>query len=85
MFGVNSDKEIAKLIVYEMDQQTSESNKMLEYVTNAFHADYKQDKKITQMTMNASLENIYAAINTLANPNAYKKRMKMLLNLLLMI
>ena len=73
MFGINSDKEIAKMIVYEMDQQTSESNKMLEYVVNAFHADYKQDKKITQMTMNASLENIYAAINTLANPNAYKK------------
>uniref|UniRef100_A0A6C0LLU2 DNA-directed RNA polymerase n=1 Tax=viral metagenome TaxID=1070528 RepID=A0A6C0LLU2_9ZZZZ len=73
MFGVSSDKEIAKMIVYEQDQGTSESNKMLNYVTKAFLAEYKIDKKITQMSMNASLENIFIAIQSLADPNAYKK------------
>ena len=73
MFGINNDREIAKMIVYEMDQETSESNKMLEYVTKAFLVDYRQDKKITQMTMNSSLEKIYEAINNLANPESYKK------------
>lgn len=73
MFGVSSHEDIARMIVYEMDQKTSESNKMLEYVTKALLAEYKMDKKITQMGMNASLESIYVAINSLANPTAFKK------------
>ena len=74
MFGVCSDKEIAKMIVYEMDQRTNESNEMLNYIIKAFLAEYKIDKNITQLTtMNRSLEEIYGAISSLANPNAYKK------------
>lgn len=73
MFGVSSNEETARMIVYEMDQNTSESNKMLEYITKAFLAVYKMDKKITQISMNASLENTFAAISSLADPNAYKK------------
>ena len=73
MFGITTDKDIAKMIVYELNQNTTESDKMLEYVKNAFLAEYRQDKKITQISTNNSLENIYAAISSLANPDAYKK------------
>jgi DNA-directed RNA polymerase beta subunit len=72
LFGVCVDEEIVRMIVYDMDDHTPQSDRMLEYVIEGFKSKYAVDKKLTQLTLNSSLAIFWDLINTVANPDAYK-------------
>lgn len=74
LFGVCVDSEIVKMIVYDLDDNTAQTNRMTEYVVEAFKAKYTVDKKLPQMTMTSNISMFWDLINNqVADPDAWKK------------
>lgn len=74
LFGVCVDSDIVKMIVYDIDDNTAQTNRMTEYVIEAFKAKYTVDKKLPQMTMTNNISMFFDLINNqVADPDAWKK------------
>jgi DNA-directed RNA polymerase beta subunit len=74
MFGVNSDRRIAEMIVYDYEEDTPETNRMMEIVMMAFQVKYTVDKSKSQgLSMTENLQMIREIISDAADPNAYKR------------
>ena len=73
IYGINSDEEIVKMIVYDIDRETSETQKMVEILITAFQAKYPSEKKSSQLSVVENIEHIYDLITDLEDPSSYKK------------